>query len=66
MGLVMVEYVPRGWLRVVPIEPTIGYILPGGFTCVIIALSSRVDSMIDCIACIDKTTTDPVSPPSRY
>jgi len=31
-----------------------------------ITLDSRLDSMMDCIACIDETATGPVSPPPRY
>jgi len=50
----------------VPIETTIGYISLGGLACLNIELSSHVDSMMDCIACIDKTATGPVSPEPRY
>jgi len=66
MSLITVEYIPRGWLWVVPIKPTIGYISPGELACQLIILDSRVDSMMDCIACIDEATTGPVSPPPRY
>jgi len=40
--------------------------LTGKSACQFITLDSRVDYMMDCIACIDETTTGPVSPPPRY
>jgi len=40
--------------------------LTGELACQIIILDSRVDYMMDCIACIDETPTGPVSPPPRY
>jgi len=66
MSLIMVEYVLRGWLWVAPTEPTIGYNSLGKLACQFITLDTRVDLMMDCIACIEETTTGPVSPPPRY
>jgi len=66
MSLITVGYVLRGWLWVASIEATIGYISLGELACLIIVLSTRVDSMMDYIACIEETTTGPVSPPPRY
>jgi len=43
MSCIMVEYVLRGWLCVVPIEPTIGSISPGELACLNMILSSHVD-----------------------
>jgi len=40
--------------------------LTGELASQFIRLDSRVDLMIDCIACIDETATGPVSPPPRY
>ena len=40
--------------------------LTGQLACQILILDSRGDIIMDCIACIDKTTTGPVSPPPRY
>jgi len=40
--------------------------LTGGACMSIITLDSRVDLVMDCIACIDETTTGPVSLPPRY
>ena len=48
-----------------PIELTIGYISSVELACLNIILSSHVDKIIKCIACIDETTTGPVSPPPR-
>jgi len=39
----MVEYVPRGWLWVVPIEPTMGYFSSEELACLNIVLSREVD-----------------------
>jgi len=39
----MVEYVPRGWLWVAPIEPTIGYISLEELVCEFITFASRVE-----------------------
>ena len=43
MSLIRVEYIPRGWLWVAPIEPTIGYISPEELACLKILLNSHVD-----------------------
>jgi len=66
MRLITVAYVPRGWLWVAPTWPTFGYISPGELACKIITLDTRVHSIMDCIACMDETTSGPVSPPPRY
>jgi len=66
MSLIMVEYVKRGWLWVALRQPTIGNISLGQDAYLIIVSSSRVDKMMDWIACIDESTTGPVSPPPRY
>jgi len=66
MSLITVEYVPRGWLWVAPTLPTLGYIPPVELACQSITLDSRVNQMMDCIACIDETTSGSVSPPPRY
>ena len=66
VSLIMVKYFLRGYLWVVPIEPTICYILPREHACRIFILSSCVDKIMDCIAWIDGTTTGPVSSPPRY
>ena len=57
MSLITVEYIPRGWQWVARILPTIGYTSPGELASQFITLDSHVDLMIDCIACIDETTT---------
>ena len=43
MSLVMIEYVPRGWLWVTPIESTIGYIPLREVAFLNIVLGSQVD-----------------------
>jgi len=43
MSLIMVEYVPRGWLWVAPTWPTIGYISPAELACQFITLDGHVD-----------------------
>jgi len=66
MSIITLEYVPRGWLWVALMEPTISYTLLRELACLISVLSSRVDEMMYCLACIDETTTGPVSLPRRY
>jgi len=66
MSLIMVEHVPRAWLWVAPTSAAIGYISPGELACQIVLLDSRVDLIMNFIACVDETTTEPVSPPPRY
>ena len=66
MSLITVQYVLRGWLWGVSIKATIDYISPAELACQFITLDSRVDKVMDCIACICETTTGLVSPPPRY
>jgi len=48
------------------LEQTMGHLSLQQLAYLIIIWPSHIDYIMDCIACIDKTTTSPLSPPPRY